>query len=168
MSTDRGTGREETVHIHSGVSLSQKKAQSHATPSNMSRPGTVCHAERSKSNTERQIAYGITYAWNLKQRAQWSSLAVQQLGLCFHSRGPDLTLGWGAKLPYAHGATTTATFFNLKKGLNEFIYKTDTVTDVENKAMVIGIGWRREKLGSWDWLIHTHTHIHIHIHIVDK
>ena len=41
----------------------------------------------------------------------------------------------------------------LKNNTNELIYKTNTVTDVENKLMVTGgleAGWGRDKLGDWD------------------
>jgi len=48
--------------------------------------------------------------------------------------------------------------WNLKKkkiGTNELIYKTDRVTDIENKLTVTrGKRWR-DKLGGWDEHIHT-------------
>ena len=48
--------------------------------------------------------------------------------------------------------------WNLKKkkiGTNELIYKTDRVTDIENKLTVTrGKRWR-DKLGGWDGHIHT-------------
>ena len=42
-----------------------------------------------------------------------------------------------------------------KNGTNEQIYKTEIVTDVENKLMVTrgergGVGEGRDKLGDWD------------------
>ena len=46
----------------------------------------------------------------------------------------------------------TAYMQNLKKNdTNEFIYKTETLTDLENTFMITrGKGVRREKLGVWD------------------
>ena len=42
-----------------------------------------------------------------------------------------------------------------KKSTNELIYKTEIVTDVKNKFMITR-GWgERDKLGDWDWYIHT-------------
>ena len=37
-----------------------------------------------------------------------------------------------------------------KNGTNELIYKTEIVTDVENKLMVTGGKGRGDKLGDWD------------------
>ena len=46
---------------------------------------------------------------------------------------------------------------NLKKNdTNKLIYKTETLTDLENKLMITrGKGMRREKLGIWDWCEHS-------------
>ena len=42
---------------------------------------------------------------------------------------------------------------------NELIYKTEIVTDVENKVMVTkGKVVGSDKLGDWDWHIHTVIH----------
>ena len=44
----------------------------------------------------------------------------------------------------------------LKNDTNELIYKTEIPTDIENKHMVTkGERGRRDKLGVWDWQIHT-------------
>ena len=44
---------------------------------------------------------------------------------------------------------------NKKNSTNQFIYKTEIVTDVENKLMVTRVNWERDKLGDWDWHIYT-------------
>ena len=45
-----------------------------------------------------------------------------------------------------------------KKSTNELIYKPEIVTDVKNKFMITS-GWgERDKLGDWDWYIHTTTY----------
>ena len=52
------------VYIHNGILLSHKKEQNNAICSNMG--GTRdAHTERSKSERERQIPYGITDIWYL-------------------------------------------------------------------------------------------------------
>ena len=45
----------------------------------------------------------------------------------------------------------------LKNSTNELIYKTEIVTDVENKLTITKKerGQGRDKLGDWDWHIHT-------------
>ena len=46
-----------------------------------------------------------------------------------------------------------------KNNKNELIYKTEIVTDVENKVMVTkGKVVGSDKLGDWDWHIHTVIH----------
>ena len=50
----------DVVHAYSGVLLSHKKEQNNATCSNTDRP-RVCHTERSKSDSERQMSHDITY-----------------------------------------------------------------------------------------------------------
>ena len=45
---------------------------------------------------------------------------------------------------------------SLKKDTNELIYKTEIDTDIENKLTVTtGETLGKDKLGSWDWHIHT-------------
>ena len=48
------------VHTYNGLLLSHKKEQNNAICSNMDGP-RACHTEWSKSDTERQISYDITY-----------------------------------------------------------------------------------------------------------
>ena len=43
----------------------KKQKQNNAICSNMGEPRD-CHKEWSKSDTEKQISYAITYAWNLR------------------------------------------------------------------------------------------------------
>ena len=52
-----------TVEYYSAI----KKEQNNAICSNMDGPRD-CHTERSKSDTERQISYDISYMWNLKKK----------------------------------------------------------------------------------------------------
>ena len=42
---------------------------------------------------------------------------------------------------------------SLKNGTNEPIYKSEIVTDVENKLMVTKEKGGKDKLGDWDWHI---------------
>ena len=66
-----------------------------------------CQTEWNKSERERQISYGITYMWNLKEWYKWN-----------------------------------------------YLQNRNRVTDVKNKLMVTK-GERGDKLGDWDWHIHT-------------
>ena len=61
------------VHIYNGILLSNKKEQNNAICSNMDGPRD-CQNEWSKSDTERQISYDITYMWNLKKRGGTNEL----------------------------------------------------------------------------------------------
>ena len=64
MCIDRWMDKEDVIHICNGL-LSHKKEWNHAICSNMD--GTrEYHTKWSKSERERQIAYDITYMWNLK------------------------------------------------------------------------------------------------------
>ena len=58
--------KEDEVPIYKGILLSHKKEQNNAICSNMDGPRDY-HIEWSKSDTERQISYDITYMWNLKK-----------------------------------------------------------------------------------------------------
>ena len=58
--------KEDVVNIYNGILLSHKKEQNNAICSNMDGLSD-CHTEWSKSDTERQISYDITYMWNLKK-----------------------------------------------------------------------------------------------------
>ena len=88
MSTDRGTDKDNVVHIHCGILFSQRKEWNNAICSNMDGPRDY-HTKWSKSDRERQISH-TAYMWNLKK----------------------------------------------KKSTNELIYKTERITDFENKLMV--------------------------------
>ena len=61
--------KKDVVHIYNGILLSHKKEQNNAICSNMDGPRD-CNTEWSKSDTERQISYDITYMWNQKKRVQ--------------------------------------------------------------------------------------------------
>ena len=65
MSIDRGMGREDVVHIYTGILLSHKKEWNNAICSNMNGPRDY-HTEWSKSDREKQVSYDIIYMWNLK------------------------------------------------------------------------------------------------------
>ena len=53
------------THTHNGILLSHKKEWNNAIYSNMRGPRDY-HTKWSKSKTESQIPYDITYMWNLK------------------------------------------------------------------------------------------------------
>ena len=73
MSINGGMDKEDVVHIHNGILLSQRKEQNNAICSNMDGPRD-CHTEWSKSDVERQISYDIAYMWNLKKWYKWTYL----------------------------------------------------------------------------------------------
>ena len=54
------------MYIYNGISLSHKKYKN-AICSNIDGPRD-CRTECSKSDTERQTSYDITYMWNLKKK----------------------------------------------------------------------------------------------------
>ena len=56
---------EDVVYIKNGIILSHKKEWNNAICSNMDGPRDY-HRKWSKSESERQIPYDITYMWNLK------------------------------------------------------------------------------------------------------
>ena len=61
------------VHIYNGILLNHIKEWNNAICSNMNGPRD-CHNEWSKSDTERQTSYNITYMWNLKNWYKWTYL----------------------------------------------------------------------------------------------
>ena len=66
LSINRAMDKEDVVHIYNGISLSHKKYKN-AICSNIDGPRD-CRTECSKSDTERQTSYDITYMWNLKKK----------------------------------------------------------------------------------------------------
>ena len=56
----------DVVHIYNGILLSHKKEQNWIICSDADEP-RVCHTELSKSETEKQMLYNITYMWNLER-----------------------------------------------------------------------------------------------------
>jgi len=65
MSIDRRMDK-DTVYIHKGILLSNKKEWINAIYSGMDGPRGR-HTEWSKSDRERQTSYDIAYMWNLKK-----------------------------------------------------------------------------------------------------
>ena len=57
--------KEDVVYIYNGILVSHKKEWNNAICSNMDVPRDY-HTKCSKSDRERQISYGITFMWNLK------------------------------------------------------------------------------------------------------
>ena len=57
--------KEDVVHIYKGILFSLKKERNNAICSNMDATRDY-RTKWSKSETERQIPYDITYMWNLK------------------------------------------------------------------------------------------------------
>ena len=64
MSINGRIGKEDVVHIYSGLLLKHKIEWNNAIYSNMDGPRD-CYTEWSKSGRERQISYDIIYMWNL-------------------------------------------------------------------------------------------------------
>ena len=58
--------KEYVVYIYNAILLRHKKEQNNAVCSNMDGPRN-CHTESRKSDRETQIAYDISYMWNLKK-----------------------------------------------------------------------------------------------------
>ena len=77
MSIDRQIDKEDVVHIYNGILLSNKKEQKNAICNNMDGPRD-CQTEWSKSDTERQTSYDITYMWNLKKMVQINLFTKQK------------------------------------------------------------------------------------------
>ena len=68
MSIKRSVDEEDVVPIYNGILPSHKKEQKFAICSNMDQLGGHC-AKCNKSDRGRQILYGITYMWTLKNTA---------------------------------------------------------------------------------------------------
>ena len=83
----------------------------------------------------------------------------QTNAICSDMDGPrDCHTEWSKLDRERQTSYDIAYMWNLKKnGTNEFIYKAEIrVIGVENKLMVTkGERWWRDKLGDWDWHIHT-------------
>ena len=62
MSISGGMAKEDAVHIHNGILLSHNKEQNNAICNNMDGPRDY-HTEWSKSDTERQVLYYVTYIY---------------------------------------------------------------------------------------------------------
>ena len=85
----------------------------------------------------------------------------QNTATCRDMDGPrDCNTEWSKSDRERQISYDIAYMWNLKKkkkgGTNELTYKTEVVTDVENKLLP-GDKWGRgrDKLGDWDWHIHT-------------
>ena len=63
MFTDRWMDKQDAEHIWNGITLSHKKEWNNAICSKMDGPRD--YTKWSESERERQIAYDITYMWNL-------------------------------------------------------------------------------------------------------
>ena len=62
------------THTHNGILLSHKKEWNNVFCSNLNRPRDY-HTKWSKSDSEWQISYDITYMWNLKKKKyKWTYL----------------------------------------------------------------------------------------------
>ena len=67
MSIDRGTDKENVVHIYNGLLLNHRKERNNAICSNMDGPRDYLDYLSKVSQTEKdKIPYDITYMWNLK------------------------------------------------------------------------------------------------------
>ena len=65
MSINRWMDKEDVLYIYNGILLSHKKEWNNAICSNMDGPRDY-HTKQSKWDREGQVAYDITYMWNLK------------------------------------------------------------------------------------------------------
>ena len=65
--------KEDVVHIYNGILLSHKKEQNWVICRDMD-GSRDCHTEWSKSESEKQILYIISYMWNLEKWYRWTSL----------------------------------------------------------------------------------------------
>ena len=70
MSTERQMGKEDVVHIKSGMLLSLLKKWNWVNSSDMDET-RGCHKEWSKSEIEKQIQYINAYKWNLGNWYWW-------------------------------------------------------------------------------------------------
>ena len=66
MSIDRWMDREDVAYIYNRTLLIHKEEWNDAIYKNMDGPRDY-DTKWSKSGRERQVAYGITYIWNLKR-----------------------------------------------------------------------------------------------------
>ena len=66
MSIDRWMDREDMAHIYNGTLLTHKEERNDAIYRNIDGPRDG-DTKWSKSGSERQVAYDITYIWNLKR-----------------------------------------------------------------------------------------------------
>ena len=82
----------------------------------------------------------------LSHNKEWNNVICSNMG------GPrDYHTKW-SKSERERQIYDIAYVWNLKNGTNELIYKTERVTDVENKLMVTKgeSRWGRDKLSVWD------------------
>ena len=66
MCIDRGTAKEDVVHIYNGILLSHKRNEIMPFAATWMDLEVVILSEV-KSDRERQISYDIAYMWNLKK-----------------------------------------------------------------------------------------------------
>ena len=70
---NRGTDKEDAIHIYNGILLSHKREQNCFIFRDVGGPRDY-HTEWSKSEREKQISYINTYMWNLEKWYRWSYL----------------------------------------------------------------------------------------------
>ena len=70
---EAGMDKAYVVHIYNRILLSLKRKQNNAICSNKDGPRD-CHTEWSKSDTERQISYDISYILHPKKEYKWTYL----------------------------------------------------------------------------------------------
>ena len=67
MSINREIDIEDVVHVYNEILLSHEKEQNNTICSNMDATRDYhINTKWSKSERERQVAYDVTYTWNLK------------------------------------------------------------------------------------------------------
>ena len=66
MSINRGSDKEDVVHIYNGILLNHKRELNSAICRDVDGPSN-CHTKWSKSKREKQILYNITYMWILEK-----------------------------------------------------------------------------------------------------
>ena len=92
MSINRGTDKEDVVHIYNVILLSHKEEQYFAICRDVDGD---CHTGWRKSEREKQILYNIAYMWNLEKWYRWTYLESRNRDIDVEKRLIDTKVGRG-------------------------------------------------------------------------